>query len=163
VGIKVEVHDDHFRSDAKDEEWLSEAGRRGWIVLSKDDQIRYHAVEKQALLNAGVAAFFLSRGDLKGMEMADILIKAMHGLIAFSKNTNGHSLQGFPALDKSRCSPLLIDNQFLWAGLLEDRSADASLKTGQSDVHIPISRYVLMRRPPIKPATFSQTCTAMNG
>lgn len=66
-----------FPNDAKDEEWLLEVGAKGWIVLSKDDQIRYHAVEKQALLAAGVAAFFLSKGDLKGEEMAKIFIEAM--------------------------------------------------------------------------------------
>jgi hypothetical protein len=31
----VEIHDDHFPSDAKDEVWLAEVGIRGWIVLTK--------------------------------------------------------------------------------------------------------------------------------
>lgn len=85
AGIQVEVHDDHFPTDAKDEEWLSQVGTRGWIVLSKDDRIRYRAVEKHALLSAGIAAFFLSRGDLKGVEMAAIVIKAMPRIIRFIK------------------------------------------------------------------------------
>lgn len=53
--------------------------QRGWIVLSKDDRIRYRAVEKHALLSAGIAAFFLSRGDLN----VAILIKAMPWIIRF--------------------------------------------------------------------------------
>jgi hypothetical protein len=29
----VPVHDDHFRRDAEDEEWLREVGHRRWYVL----------------------------------------------------------------------------------------------------------------------------------
>ena len=54
-------------------------GQRVGSCLSKDDRIRYRAVEKHALLSAGIAAFFLSREDLKGT----ILIKAMPRIIRF--------------------------------------------------------------------------------
>jgi len=37
AGAKVEVHDDHFPQTTPDVEWLAEVGRRGWVVLSKDD------------------------------------------------------------------------------------------------------------------------------
>ena len=68
-----------------DEAWLVQVGEKGWIVLSKADRIRYHAVEKHALLSAGIAVFFLSRGDVKGAEMAAILIKAIPRIIRFIK------------------------------------------------------------------------------
>ena len=45
VGESVEIHDDHFAPDAKDEVWLVEVGKRGWIVLTKDDRIRYRVTE----------------------------------------------------------------------------------------------------------------------
>ena len=53
----VEIHDDHFPSDAKDELWLAEVGIRGWIVLTKDDRNRYRAIERTALASAKVKAF----------------------------------------------------------------------------------------------------------
>ncbi|MBI5855983.1 MAG: hypothetical protein HZB35_12330 [Nitrospirae bacterium] len=83
AGVIVHVHDDYFQSDAKDEVWLAEVGRRGWIVLTKDHRIRYRQVERQALLNAQVAAFILTAGDLQGEEMARIFVKALPAISRF--------------------------------------------------------------------------------
>ncbi|MGH8068644.1 MAG: hypothetical protein ACRERE_26115 [Candidatus Entotheonellia bacterium] len=33
--VEVHVHDDHFSPNARDEEWLSEVGRRQWVVLTR--------------------------------------------------------------------------------------------------------------------------------
>ena len=51
-GETVEIHDDHFLPDAKDEDWLVEVGSRGWIVLTKDDRIRYRVTERTAIMSA---------------------------------------------------------------------------------------------------------------
>jgi PIN domain-containing protein len=77
AGEKVEIHDDHFRPDAKDEVWLTEVGSRGWIVLTKDDRIRYRITERTALLSAKVTAFVLTSAQLQGREMADAFVKAI--------------------------------------------------------------------------------------
>lgn len=69
LGERVEVHDDHFPKDATDEIWLADVGAKGWVILSKDDRIRRNPVERQALLTAGVAAFFLGRSDLRGDQL----------------------------------------------------------------------------------------------
>src|SRR5574341_871525 len=54
AGAEVHVHDDYFPPNAPDEEWLRVVGRRGWIVLTKDDRIRYRGTGLAALINAGV-------------------------------------------------------------------------------------------------------------
>ncbi len=78
AGAPVEIHDDHFPQDARDEAWLAEAGRRDWVVLTKDKNLRYRAVETQALMTAKVRAFVLTaRGDLSGPEIAQIFVKAL--------------------------------------------------------------------------------------
>lgn len=78
AGEDVQVHDDHFPPDARDEEWLAEIGKRGWIALSKDTRIRYRANELKALRAAKVCAFVLTaRGDLQGKEIAAIFVKAL--------------------------------------------------------------------------------------
>ena len=77
VGERVEIHDDHFAPDAKDELWLVEVGSRGWIVLTKDDRIRYRVTERTALAVAKVKAFVLTSTQLQGSEMADAFIKAL--------------------------------------------------------------------------------------
>ena len=78
AGAQVELHDDHFLQDAKDQVWLAEAGKRGWVVLTKDKHLRYRAVETNALMSAKVRAFVLTaRGDLSGAEIGQIFVKAM--------------------------------------------------------------------------------------
>jgi len=76
-GETVEAHDAHFAKDASDVEWLATVGRKGWVVVSKDDRIRLNEVERMALAEAGVAAFFLGRSDLTGPQMAGALITAL--------------------------------------------------------------------------------------
>jgi hypothetical protein len=77
VGESVEIHDDHFAPDAKDAVWLVEVGRHGWIVLTKDDRIRYRVTERTALASASVRAFVLTSSQLQGAEMATAFVKAL--------------------------------------------------------------------------------------
>ena len=76
-GETVEVHDAHFAKDASDVEWLGAVGHKGWVVVSKDDRIRLNEVERMALTEAGVAAFFLGRSDLTGPQMATAIVTAL--------------------------------------------------------------------------------------
>lgn len=87
AGIKFIVHDDHFPADAKDEEWLSKAGECGWIVLTKDDKIRYRPLERMALMGAGVAAFIFSARNIKGSETAALFIQCRTEVEKFLKKT----------------------------------------------------------------------------
>ncbi|HEY8114126.1 MAG TPA: hypothetical protein VII16_14930 [Actinomycetes bacterium] len=73
AGYDVAIHDDIFAADAHDEVWLAEAGRRGWIVLMKDDRIRYRPRERAALEAAGVQAFALTNANMTGEEQAHLL------------------------------------------------------------------------------------------
>lgn len=78
AGEEVRAHDDFFPQDAKDEVWLTDVGKLGWVVLTKDKHIRYREVEVRALLAAKVRAFILTaRGDLSGVEVGQIFVKAM--------------------------------------------------------------------------------------
>lgn len=77
AGAIVHIHDDYFPPNAKDEDWLSRVGRNGWMVLTKDHRIRYRNIERKALMNAGVAGFILTAGDLQGEEMARVFVKAL--------------------------------------------------------------------------------------
>jgi hypothetical protein len=59
-------------------------GRRGWIVLSKDEKIRYRLTEKRAIAQAGVRAFFLVPKGLTGPENGRILARALNRMTRFS-------------------------------------------------------------------------------
>jgi uncharacterized protein with PIN domain len=78
AGLKIEIHDDHFAPDAKDEEWLSVAGQKQWIVITRDERIRYRTAAKQAIRRAKVRAFVLTaQGDLRAETLADNFVKAL--------------------------------------------------------------------------------------
>jgi hypothetical protein len=77
AGERAVAHDDHFADDEPDVAWLRQVGENGWVVLTKDAHIRTNALERQALLTAGVAAFMLGRGDVKGPQMAEAFVKAL--------------------------------------------------------------------------------------
>ena len=79
----VEVHDDHFSQDARDEGWLREVGQRGWIVLTRDDRIRYRFQERTALIQAGVRAFVLVRRSVSGPAMAAAFVNALPAMRRF--------------------------------------------------------------------------------
>jgi predicted nuclease of predicted toxin-antitoxin system len=87
AGLRVEVHDDHFAQDARDEEWLSAVGARGWVVLTKDQRIRYRTLEKTALLGSRVRAFVLVGKDLRADEMAAIFIRALPSMTGLLERT----------------------------------------------------------------------------
>jgi predicted nuclease of predicted toxin-antitoxin system len=80
AGARIIVHDDVLPQDTKDVEWLAEAGRRNWIVLTKDSAIRRNPHEKSMFRDAGVRVFALARKDLSGQEMAEIFANALEGM-----------------------------------------------------------------------------------
>ena len=68
---------DHFDSGTPDEEWLPEVGRRGWVLLTKDKNIRKHASELRALQNARVVTFVITAGGLSGVRQAEVVERAL--------------------------------------------------------------------------------------
>lgn len=59
AGILVEAHADHFAPDAPDDQWLPDVARRGWVVLTHDQRIRYKSNERDAVMANGMAMFVL--------------------------------------------------------------------------------------------------------
>jgi hypothetical protein len=63
-----------------DVDWLTRAGRERWIVLMKDERIRYRPAERAALVNHSVRAFCLTSGNLRAAEMAQLYIAVLDKL-----------------------------------------------------------------------------------
>ena len=83
AGANVEVHGAHFPPDASDTDILRFVGARGWAFLSKDENVRRRPAERQALVEANVAAFILTAGRAKGEVTAAAFVAAlarMHGV-----------------------------------------------------------------------------------
>jgi hypothetical protein len=89
AGAKVAVHDDHFASNEKDVVWLAEAGRRSWVVLTKDARIRKRTLERAALKAARVHAFFMGNGCRGGPSMASAFVRALPAMFRAIKRSTG--------------------------------------------------------------------------
>lgn len=86
-GLQVELLKYHFPGDAPDAEWLPKVGEWGWIILTKDDQIRKREVERNALLRSGARAFILSSGNIPRDQMISMIVNALPKIERFvSKN-----------------------------------------------------------------------------
>jgi predicted nuclease of predicted toxin-antitoxin system len=77
LGLTVELHDDHFAPDEKDQVWLGGVARRGWVVLTKDARIRYRPLERMALQESGARVFVLTAGNLGREDIARTFVEAM--------------------------------------------------------------------------------------
>jgi hypothetical protein len=89
AGLKIEVHDDHFPPDCKDEQWLKIVGARGWVVLTSDRRIRYRGTELAAVMSGGVRAFAFRSGNLTAPEMAGIFLKSFPHVSTLLKKHSG--------------------------------------------------------------------------
>jgi hypothetical protein len=63
--------------DVADVDWLELAGARGWVVLMKDERIRYRPAERQALVSHKVMAFCLTSGNLRARQMAELYLASI--------------------------------------------------------------------------------------
>lgn len=65
-----------------DVDWLARAGHEGWVVLMKDERIRYRPAERAVLVDHRVRAFCLTSGNLRAAEMAQQYIAVLGKLTA---------------------------------------------------------------------------------
>lgn len=100
AGETAHAHDDFFARGTPDGTWLSGVGRRRWVVLTKDKDIRRNALEYRAVLEAKAACFMLGRGDLSAPTMTTVFVRALplirralrrfHVPLAASLSVGGH-------------------------------------------------------------------------
>ena len=77
MGISVETHDQHFRKNALDTEWISQIAEKEWIILTKDERIGKNALERRAVARTGLRMFTFTSQQLSGDDMVKILQKAI--------------------------------------------------------------------------------------
>ena len=75
-GLAVETHDDHSARDEEDRVWLRAVSERGWVVLTKDQRLRYRPLEIAALRASKARVFVLTAGNLRGFGIASVFLKA---------------------------------------------------------------------------------------
>ena len=86
VHTMAEVYGELAGQRLKDEVWLEDVGRRGWVVLMKDDAIRRRPAEREALIANAVRAFCLTNAQLRGAEQAERLVGNRHRILAQARH-----------------------------------------------------------------------------
>ncbi|WP_088255199.1 hypothetical protein [Fimbriiglobus ruber] len=74
-GATVELHDEHFAQTTPDSVWIPNVTARGWVILTKDKNIRRPKGEREDVLTAAAKVFTLTSGNVSGAVMADIFIE----------------------------------------------------------------------------------------
>jgi hypothetical protein len=81
AGANVEVHLEHFAADAADIDWIPEIGRRGWILITKDQNIRRNPLERAAYQTANLRGFVVTGKDMTGDELGALLVQCLGGMV----------------------------------------------------------------------------------
>lgn len=81
-GYRCELHDDHWDQTTEDSVWLAGIADKKWVVLTKDERIRYRPLELQALKAARLRTFIVVCGNVRGADTAKILLAAMPRILA---------------------------------------------------------------------------------
>lgn len=89
AGLTIEIHDDHFNRDAEDQVWLHAVGKRGWVVLTKDQRLRYRPMEIAALRESNARVFVLTAGNLRGSEIARIFLSVLRQICGILRSHPG--------------------------------------------------------------------------
>lgn len=89
AGANVERLTSHFPKGVEDQTWLSLAGIRGWVVLTRDKRIRYRRLERLALQTAGVRAFVFTSGNVTLADTAAALASAIPAIAEISAREPG--------------------------------------------------------------------------
>jgi hypothetical protein len=92
AGAKVEVHLDHFEQAAPDTEWIPEVGRRDWVLITKDQNIRRNPLERAAYEGASLRGFVVTGKDMDGKEFGELLARSLPGMVHRVAGKPGPSL-----------------------------------------------------------------------
>lgn len=94
AGGLVHLHDDYFAQNVEDEYWLAEVGKKGWLVLTKDQWIRRRPLERQALLNSNLKVFCFMSGNVPFAEMSRIIADAIPRILRTAENHSAPFIAG---------------------------------------------------------------------
>lgn len=86
-GMAVEVHDDHLPPDAPDEDWIALVGRKNWLAITKDRNIRYRTTELEAIRRHSAHVFVIRMKKATGPEIAELLVKGGQRIARFATLT----------------------------------------------------------------------------
>lgn len=77
AGAIVEVHDDHFPQEAEDVVWIPAIAAHGWVLITRDQNIRYNALERAAYEAARLRGYIVTGKGMGGAEFAELMVACL--------------------------------------------------------------------------------------
>ena len=71
---------EYYDQDALDPDWLKDIGAKGWILVTRDERVRWNPAEIQAIREHKVGAFFLGGKNRSRCQLIQQLVKAWPNL-----------------------------------------------------------------------------------
>jgi len=75
VRTLAELYGEHRSQTMKDEEWIGEGTRAGFVLLAKDHRVATRPLEAQAIYMHDARVIAFSRGDLTAAAMGDLCLE----------------------------------------------------------------------------------------
>jgi hypothetical protein len=94
VHVMADVYGERMGQGLLDEEWLRDAGEQSWVVLMKDNKIRYRPAELQVVIDHGLRAFCLTNANLRGVEMAERFVENLARIVRIAREKPGPYIYG---------------------------------------------------------------------
>jgi predicted nuclease of predicted toxin-antitoxin system len=89
AGAKVEVHLDHFQGDAPDSEWIPEVASHGWVLITKDQNIRRNPLERAAYEAAKLRGFVVTGKNMNAKELGELLVAHLSAMVRRTAGRTG--------------------------------------------------------------------------
>jgi predicted nuclease of predicted toxin-antitoxin system len=92
AGISHEAHRWHFakqdeQAEEDDSEWLRAVADRGWVVVTRDKNIRYRVNELAAMRAAKLHVFVFTQGALTARETGRLLVDCYPAIVQAVQQT----------------------------------------------------------------------------
>ena len=88
-GFTIVLFAEQFPDETPDEVWIARAAEEGWVVLTKDSEVRRRPNELLAIKTSGLRLFTLTRGTWTSDEMSAAFIAAARRIVKVLKQHNG--------------------------------------------------------------------------
>ncbi len=76
LGVRIELHKDHFPQDSEDTAWIPICAANGWIILTGDKGIEHSGINRAAVIASAAKVFIISDYRTRGLEQTASLIAA---------------------------------------------------------------------------------------
>jgi len=77
IGLTVEVHYDHFpeaeEGETDDTYWIKPIAEKGWVIFTRDREIRRNPLERKAFIDAKARVFNIRNGNATADKVANAI------------------------------------------------------------------------------------------